>query len=261
MTDLSDIASSSFWRVNPPDADPAETREWLEAFDALVQAEGRERAMFLLRKLLEHARARRVPMPPVLNTPVPQQRRARRAAAVPGQPRARAAPVGDRALERARDGGARQPRPSRARRAHRQLRLRRRPVRGRLQPLLPRRAGRRPGVLPAALGARGLRQGLPRGQAVGRQPDALPARDGRQGPVVVPPSVSDALVLAVPHRLDGPGADQRDLPGALHALPRRPRPAATAARARCGPSSATARWTSPSRSPGCRSPRARGWTT
>jgi pyruvate dehydrogenase E1 component len=69
MTDLSDISSSSFWRVNPPDADPAETREWLEAFDALVQAEGRERAMFLLRKLLEHARARRVPMPPVLNTP------------------------------------------------------------------------------------------------------------------------------------------------------------------------------------------------
>ena len=69
MTDLSDIASSSFWRVNPPDTDPAETREWLEAFDALVQAEGRERAMFLLRKLLEHARARRVPMPPVLNTP------------------------------------------------------------------------------------------------------------------------------------------------------------------------------------------------
>ncbi|MGH8737276.1 MAG: pyruvate dehydrogenase (acetyl-transferring), homodimeric type [Burkholderiales bacterium] len=69
MTDLSDIASSSFWRVNPPDADPAETHEWLEAFDSLVQAEGRERAMFLLRKLLEHARARRVPMPPVLNTP------------------------------------------------------------------------------------------------------------------------------------------------------------------------------------------------
>jgi len=69
MTDLSDIASSSFWRVNPPDADPAETREWLDAFDALVQAEGRERAMFLLRKLLEHARARRVPLPPVLNTP------------------------------------------------------------------------------------------------------------------------------------------------------------------------------------------------
>jgi pyruvate dehydrogenase E1 component len=69
MTDLSDIDSSAFWRVNPPDADPAETREWLEAFDALVAVEGRERATFLLQKLLDHARARRVPLPPVLNTP------------------------------------------------------------------------------------------------------------------------------------------------------------------------------------------------
>jgi pyruvate dehydrogenase E1 component len=70
MTDLSDISdSSAFWRVNPPDADPVETREWLEAFDALVQSEGRERATFLLRKLLDHARVRRVPLPPVLNTP------------------------------------------------------------------------------------------------------------------------------------------------------------------------------------------------
>jgi hypothetical protein len=29
MTDLADIVSSAFWRVNPPDADPGETREWL----------------------------------------------------------------------------------------------------------------------------------------------------------------------------------------------------------------------------------------
>jgi pyruvate dehydrogenase E1 component len=69
MTNLSDIVSPAYWRVNPPDADPLETREWLEAFDALVAAEGRERATFILRKLLEHARARRVPMPPVFNTP------------------------------------------------------------------------------------------------------------------------------------------------------------------------------------------------
>ena len=69
MTDLSDIVASAFWRVNPPDADPLETREWLEAFDALVATEGRERATYLLLKLLEHARARRVPLPPVLNTP------------------------------------------------------------------------------------------------------------------------------------------------------------------------------------------------
>jgi pyruvate dehydrogenase E1 component len=69
MTNLSDYVTSAFWRVNAPDADPAETREWLEAFDALVRAEGRERATFLLRKLLDHARVRRVPLPPVLNTP------------------------------------------------------------------------------------------------------------------------------------------------------------------------------------------------
>src|SRR5437764_5430665 len=69
MTDLADIVSSAFWRVNPPDADPQETREWLDAFDALVESEGRERATFRLRKLMDHARARRVPLPPVLNTP------------------------------------------------------------------------------------------------------------------------------------------------------------------------------------------------
>src|SRR5438105_12855843 len=64
MTDL-----SAFWRTNASDADPVETREWLDAFDALVETAGRERATFLLRKLLDHARARRVPLPPVLNTP------------------------------------------------------------------------------------------------------------------------------------------------------------------------------------------------
>jgi pyruvate dehydrogenase E1 component len=69
MTDLSNIDASAFWRINAPDADPLETREWLEAFDALVATEGRERATYLLRKLLEHARARRVALPPVLNTP------------------------------------------------------------------------------------------------------------------------------------------------------------------------------------------------
>ena len=53
----------------PPTSIPVETREWLDAFDALVEAEGPERATFLLRKLLDDARARRVPLPPVFNTP------------------------------------------------------------------------------------------------------------------------------------------------------------------------------------------------
>src|SRR3972149_5615427 len=74
MTDLVDptswsISPQAWSRVTPHDADPAETKEWLEAFDALVAAEGPERATFILRTLLDRARAKRVPMPPVLNTP------------------------------------------------------------------------------------------------------------------------------------------------------------------------------------------------
>ena len=67
MTKLHDLAAH--WRVAPQDLDPVETREWLEAFDALLAQEGPERATFILRKLLDHARTRRVRMPPVLNTP------------------------------------------------------------------------------------------------------------------------------------------------------------------------------------------------
>jgi pyruvate dehydrogenase E1 component len=69
MTDLSDINFSGHWAVLPQDLDPVETKEWLEALAAIVENEGPERANFILRKLLDHARALRVPMPPVLNTP------------------------------------------------------------------------------------------------------------------------------------------------------------------------------------------------
>jgi pyruvate dehydrogenase E1 component len=52
-----------------PDADPLETAEWVEALDALIESEGPQRATFLLRRLLQHARTRRVPLPHVLATP------------------------------------------------------------------------------------------------------------------------------------------------------------------------------------------------
>ena len=68
MTDLSDSASA-FWRVIPADPDPGETREWMQAFESLVRHEGAERATFILRKLLDEARAQRVKLPPVFNTP------------------------------------------------------------------------------------------------------------------------------------------------------------------------------------------------
>src|SRR4029079_12852912 len=105
-------------------------------------------------------------------------------------------------------------------RPHRELRLGRGPLRGRLQPLLPRRAVGRPRLLPAAFGARHLLARIPRGTAHRGEPRQLPARDRRQWALVVLPPVAHAGLLAVPHGLDGPGPALRVLPGALHALPR-----------------------------------------
>src|SRR5438270_446257 len=42
-----------------PDADPLETREWIESLDALIQNEGPQRATFLLRRLSQHDHYRR----------------------------------------------------------------------------------------------------------------------------------------------------------------------------------------------------------
>ena len=156
-----------------------------------------------------------------------------RAAQLPGRPGdGRAAGV-HHALERAGHGGAGQQGLRRAGRPHRQLRQRGGSVRGRLQPLLPRRRGRprrRPGVLPAAQRARCLRPRLSGRAAQRGRPGALPAGNrgagaGRARPVQLPAPLADARFLAVPHRLHGPGADQLDLPRALHALPERPRSA------------------------------------
>jgi pyruvate dehydrogenase E1 component len=52
----------------PEDLDPAETREWLDALDAVIQAEGPERAHFLLEQLLEQARQHSVDRPFSANT-------------------------------------------------------------------------------------------------------------------------------------------------------------------------------------------------
>ncbi len=52
-----------------PDADAAETGEWLESLDALVAAEGTVRARFVIGKLLERARRLQVPVPSLVSTP------------------------------------------------------------------------------------------------------------------------------------------------------------------------------------------------
>jgi pyruvate dehydrogenase E1 component len=52
-----------------PDADAAETDEWLESLDALVATEGTVRARFVIGKLLERARRLQVPVPSLVSTP------------------------------------------------------------------------------------------------------------------------------------------------------------------------------------------------
>ena len=239
------------WRAD--DADPDETQEWLDALAAVVRSAGPGRGHFLLKRLEEEAQqlgivAHVPPYSAYRNTiPLEQQ------GPYPGRPRARGAHHVDHALERAGHGGARQPGLRRARRPHRAA-----------TPPPPRssRSGFnhffraaddgsggdlvffQPHSAPGVYARAFLEGRLDRGAAratTGR-------RSAGTGLSLVSASLADAGVLAVPDRLDGPRPDQRDLPGALHALPRAPRPADHAAIAASGACSATARWTSPSRS-------------
>ena len=52
-----------------PDTDPVETQEWLDSFDAIVDARGRARARYLLMKLHERARTKQVDFPAAVSTP------------------------------------------------------------------------------------------------------------------------------------------------------------------------------------------------
>ncbi|CAB3804162.1 hypothetical protein LMG28138_05476 [Pararobbsia alpina] len=129
------------------------------------------------------------------------------------------------ALERARDGGPRQPRLWRTGGPHCELRIGGRSVRSRLQSFLSRRercAWRRSHLFPAAFVAGRLCARISR-RLPGRDASrALPARDRGTGLVFVSASVADAGLLAVPDGLDGHRAHQRYLPGALHAIPAEP---------------------------------------
>jgi pyruvate dehydrogenase E1 component len=51
-----------------PDFDPAETQEWLDSLDAVVSRHGRERARFLMLKVLERARATNIGIPALRST-------------------------------------------------------------------------------------------------------------------------------------------------------------------------------------------------
>ena len=52
-----------------PDADPTETAEWLDSLDAVVETHGKNRARYLLSRLLERAREAQVSFPATVSTP------------------------------------------------------------------------------------------------------------------------------------------------------------------------------------------------
>ncbi len=52
-----------------PDADPVETAEWLDAFDDIVDLHGRNRARYLLMRILERARQKQVDFPATVSSP------------------------------------------------------------------------------------------------------------------------------------------------------------------------------------------------
>ncbi len=51
-----------------PDIDPDETNEWLDSFDAMVDGRGRERARYVMLRLLERARQQQVGVPALRST-------------------------------------------------------------------------------------------------------------------------------------------------------------------------------------------------
>ena len=164
--DLAKLIPNAAWRLREDDTDPQETREWLEALDAVIDAVGPERATFVLKHLLQHARTRRVPLPQVLNTPYLNTISLADQPPFPGNLEIESrlsALVRWNALAmvvraNAVSAGARWP--------YRELFVGRRSVRSRLQSFLSRkleRIARRPGLLSTSLVARCLCACISRG--------------------------------------------------------------------------------------------------
>lgn len=55
--------------LNVNDIDPIETQEWLDSLNSLLATEGKERAQYIIDKLLAHAEAKKLDLPSALNTP------------------------------------------------------------------------------------------------------------------------------------------------------------------------------------------------
>ena len=247
-----------------PDIDEAETREWLESLDQVLDQAGENRARFLMFKLLKRARQRQIGVPSLtqtryINTISPEQE--------PYFP-------GDEELERRIRRLIRWNAVAMVLRAN----MRFPGIGGHMSTYASAatlyevgfnhffRGKEHPGggdsIFFQGHAAPGIyARAFLEGRLTEAGPGPLPPRDRRQGPQLLPAPAPDAGLLGVPHGLDGPRPAGRDLPGAVQPLPGATAASRTRPSSASGRTSATARWTSRSRSPGSRSRRARASTT
>ncbi len=205
-----------------PDTDPGETEEWLDSFDAIVDARGRARARYLLMKLLERARTKQVEFPATVSTPyvntIP-------ADAEPWFP-------GDEYQERRIRAYIRWNAAAMVTRAN----TRTEGIGGHLSTYASSAAlyevgfnhffrGKADGGFGDQVFFQGhaspghLRPGLRRGPPDREGARQLPPRGGGRRPAQLPPPALAARLLGVPHRLHGAGAHRRHLPGPRQPLP------------------------------------------
>ena len=122
----------------PNDVDPAETAEWLESLDYVLESKGPERVGQIISALEETANRYGVELPFTATTPYVNTIPRRQAAPLPRQSRTGTPHQELRPLERDGDGHPREPRPRGTGRTHLDVRLVGHAVRSRAQSLYSR---------------------------------------------------------------------------------------------------------------------------
>jgi pyruvate dehydrogenase E1 component len=229
------------------DLNPQETAEWVESLEQVIEQAGPDRAAYLLEQLTERARAEGADLPIHLNTPYINTIRPEDEVAYPG----------DRAMERrikslvrwnAMAMVVRQNKYDAGIGGHISTyaslatllevgfnHFFHASYDGQPGDLVYFQGHASPGVYARA---------FLEGRLSEEHLQEFPARAARApGPLFLSAPVADAGFLELPHGVDGPGADQRHLPGALHAVPGKPRLIPPTPR-ESGASWAMAKWTS-----------------
>ena len=236
-----------------PDIDPEETAEWLDSFDAVLDAAGQHRARYLMLRLLQRARERNVGVPALTSTDYVNTIPPDREPWFPGDEeversyrrwiRWNAAMTVHRRSGRG-SGSAGTSRPTRRRPPSTRSGSTTSSA-ARTTTAAATRSSSRATPPPASTPAPTWRDGSPRTSWTASARSSRTAVGCR--PPVLPAPAAHAGLLGVPHGLDGPRPDERDQPGAVQPLPRTTAASRTRPTSTSGRSSATARWTSRSR--------------